>query len=99
MCVAIPSRVIELAETTATVERFGERLDVSLMLLPEPVELGDYVIVQARAYAVEKMGAAEAEESLALFREWLEIEDASGGEAELEPPEDAPSSRRQSRGP
>ena len=81
MCVAIPSRVVELDETTATVERFGDRLVVSLILLPEPVELGDYVIVQARAYAVEKVGAEEAEQSLALFREWLAAEDEEGGEA------------------
>ena len=35
MCVAIPSRVVESDGSTATVERFGEQLEVSLMLLAE----------------------------------------------------------------
>jgi hydrogenase expression/formation protein HypC len=74
MCIAIPSQVIEIIDSTATVQRFGEQLSVSLMLLPEPVELGDYVIVQARSFAIEKIPAEEAEKSLALFREWLDAE-------------------------
>ena len=82
MCVAIPSRVVEIGDSTATVERFGERLVVSTLLLPDPVELGDYVILQARSYAVEKIGAAEAQESLALFREWLAMAGDEGGEFE-----------------
>jgi hydrogenase expression/formation protein HypC len=96
MCVAIPSRVVELDETTATVERFGDRLVVSLILLHEPVELGDYLIVQARAYAVEKIGAEEAEQSLALFREWLAAEHEEGGEAA--PLAETPSRTGASRG-
>ena len=80
MCVAIPSRVVEIGNSTATVERFGERLVVSTLLLPDPVELGDYVILQARRYAIEKIGAAEAQQSLALFREWLALDDGEGAE-------------------
>jgi hydrogenase expression/formation protein HypC len=80
MCVAIPSKVVEVGDSTATVERFGERLVVSTMLLPDPVALGDYVILQARRFAVEKIGAAEAQESLALFREWLAMDGDEAGE-------------------
>lgn len=80
MCVAIPSRVVEIGESTATVERFGERLVVSTLLLPDPVELGDYVILRARRYAIEKIGAAEAQESLALFREWSAMIDDEAAE-------------------
>jgi hydrogenase expression/formation protein HypC len=80
MCIAIPSKVIEIGDSTATVERFGEQLVVSTMLLSDPVELGDYVIVQARTYAIEKVGAAEARESLELFREWLTSAGDDGGE-------------------
>jgi hydrogenase expression/formation protein HypC len=82
MCIAIPSQVVEIVDSTATVERFGEQLSVSLMLLPEPVELGDYVIVQARSFAIEKIPAEEAEKSLELFREWLGAEDSEAGEVE-----------------
>jgi hydrogenase expression/formation protein HypC len=76
MCIAIPSRVIEIRGSTATVERFGERLEVNLMLLPEPVEPGDFLIVQARAWAIEKIGAEEAERSLELFRECFALLEA-----------------------
>lgn len=82
MCIAIPSKVVEIRDSLATVERFGERLVVSTLLLPEPVEPGDYVILQARTYAVEKIGEAEALESLALFREWLALAGEEGGELE-----------------
>jgi hydrogenase expression/formation protein HypC len=82
MCVAIPSKVVEIGDSIATVERFGERLVVSTLLLPDPVALGDYVIVQARSYAVEKIAAAEAQEALALFREWFATAGDADGEFE-----------------
>jgi hydrogenase expression/formation protein HypC len=82
MCVAIPSRVVELGDSTATVERFGERIVVSLLMLAEPVELGDYLIIQARSFAVEKLELEDAEASLALFREWLALSGAEESEAE-----------------
>jgi len=79
MCVAIPSQVVDIGDSTLTVERLGERIVVSRMLLTDAVELGDYVIIQARAYAIEKVGAAEAQESLALFREWIALADTDAG--------------------
>jgi hydrogenase expression/formation protein HypC len=82
MCIAIPSKVVEIGESTATVERFGERLVVSTILLLEPVALGEYVTIQARRYAVERIDASEARESLALFEEWLAMVGVEGGEVE-----------------
>jgi hydrogenase expression/formation protein HypC len=76
MCIAIPSRVVEIRGSTATVERFGERLEVSLMMLAEPVEPGDFLIVQARSWAVEKLGAEDAERALELFRECFSLLEA-----------------------
>jgi hydrogenase expression/formation protein HypC len=67
MCIAIPARVVELRETSALVERYGERLEVSLLLLEEPVALGDYLIVQAQAFAVRKIDPDEAQEAYRLF--------------------------------
>ena len=67
MCIAIPARVVEVRETGAVVERYGERLEVSLLLLEEPVAPGDYLIVQARAYAVEKIAPEDAMEIQRLF--------------------------------
>lgn len=62
MCMAIPSRIVALAGEMATVECFGERRDVSLMLMNSDVGLGDYVLVQAGGFAYERIdeGAAHA---------------------------------------
>lgn len=67
MCIAIPAQVIEVRETSAVVERYGERLEVSLLLLEEPAALGDYLIIQAQTYAVRKIDPAEALETYRLF--------------------------------
>jgi hydrogenase expression/formation protein HypC len=71
MCIAIPARIVELHGANALVERYGERLEVSLLLLSESVEIGDYLIVQARAYAVEKVPPEEAREIYRLFDEFI----------------------------
>ena len=53
MCMAIPSRIVALNGLLATVEAFGERRDVSLMLLAEPPVLGDYLLIQAGGFAFQ----------------------------------------------
>lgn len=72
MCIAIPAQVVAVSGSNALVERYGEQLEVSLLLLDEPVEPGDYLIVQARAYAVEKIAPEEAREAYRLFDEIIE---------------------------
>lgn len=73
MCIAIPARVVAVDGLTAEVERFGERSSVSLFLLAEPVAAGDYLILQAQRFAVEKIGPAEAEAAWRLFAEVLGV--------------------------
>jgi len=68
MCLAIPAEIIEIHEDMATV-RVGEALrKASLMLLPEPARLGEFVIVHA-GFALHKVDPGEAAESLKLLRE------------------------------
>lgn len=68
MCLAIPAEVMKIQGEMATV-RVGDALrKASLMLLPEPAEIGDYVIVHA-GFALHKIDPVEAEESLRLLRE------------------------------
>jgi hydrogenase expression/formation protein HypC len=55
MCLAIPSKVLEIRAGMATVECFGSRRNVSLLLLDEDVAVGDYLLVQAGGYACEKV--------------------------------------------
>ncbi|HEX7155759.1 MAG TPA: HypC/HybG/HupF family hydrogenase formation chaperone [Burkholderiaceae bacterium] len=71
MCWAIPSRVISTEGDTACVECFDVRREVSLTLLPEPVAVGDFVLVRAGRFAVEKIGAGHAQEVLDLFERVL----------------------------
>jgi len=54
MCLAIPSRVISIDDLTATIDVFGARRQVSLMLLPEEPRIGDYVLVHA-GFAIQKL--------------------------------------------
>lgn len=75
MCLAVPSRVVALDGLLATVEAFGERRQVSLMLLNEEVSLGDYLLIQAGNFAFERVEAERAEESLRLMEELM----AGGG--------------------
>ena len=72
MCLAIPAEVIQIEDETATV-RVGDALrKASLMLLPEPARLGDYVIVHA-GFALHKIDPEEAAESLRLLREMASL--------------------------
>jgi hydrogenase expression/formation protein HypC len=67
MCMAIPSRIVALSGEMATVECFGEQRDVSLMLINSPLELGDYVLVQAGGFAYEKVTPSAAQETLGIL--------------------------------
>jgi hydrogenase expression/formation protein HypC len=72
MCLAVPSRVIEINGDMATVEAFGETRQVSLLLMPEAVALGDYLLIQVGGFAFERVEPERAEESLRLMREMME---------------------------
>jgi len=68
MCLAIPARVVETIDAeTALVDLAGVKKAVSLALV-EDVAVGDYVIVHV-GFALQKLDAAEAERTLALFAE------------------------------
>ncbi len=71
MCLAVPSRVVEINGDLATVEAFGETRQVSLLLMPEEVALGDYVLIQAGGFAFERVEPERAEESLRLMQELM----------------------------
>lgn len=77
MCLAAPSRVLEVSEGTALTECFGQLREVSLLLLNEDVVVGDYLLIQAGGFAFERVEQGRAEEALALMRELME----QGGDA------------------
>jgi hydrogenase expression/formation protein HypC len=47
MCLAVPSNVISIDNDIATIDVYGARKEVNIMLLPETPRLGDYVLVHA----------------------------------------------------
>jgi hydrogenase nickel incorporation protein HypA/HybF len=60
VCLAVPSKVIAIQDDVATIDVFGARRDVSLTLLPEGPEVGDYVLVHA-GFAIQRITKASAE--------------------------------------
>jgi len=74
MCLAVPTLVLRTDGMTATVDAYGARRDVSLLLLPEEVSAGDYVLVHA-GFAIQKLDKETAGETLSLLDEILKAED------------------------
>lgn len=77
MCLAAPSRVLEVRDGMALTECFGQQREVSLLLMNEDVAVGDYLLIQAGGFAFERVEAQRAEEALSLMRETME----QGGDA------------------
>jgi hydrogenase expression/formation protein HypC len=71
MCLAVPSKVINIDNLLATVDVFGARREVSLILLPEEAQVGEYVLVHA-GFAIQKVDEAVALDSMKLIREYAE---------------------------
>ncbi len=74
MCLAIPSRIIKKDDLMATVDVMGARLEVSLMIMPEEVREGDFVLVHA-GFAIQKVDRQSAHEVLQLLAPLLEQEE------------------------
>ncbi len=76
MCLAMPAKILSLLEDSrAKVDYGGVTREINISLIEMP-KVGDYVIVHA-GYAIQTLDAAEAEETLELFRQLLEM-DSSG---------------------
>lgn len=71
MCLAYPSKVLAVDGDLATVEAAGQQRTVSLVLLDEPVAVGDYVLVMNNAFAFERVEHERAREALALIDDVL----------------------------
>ncbi len=71
MCIAIPSRIVTIGDMTATVDVYGARREVSLLLMPEEAKIDDYVLVHA-GFAIQKIDSDAAAESLKLIKELID---------------------------
>ena len=70
MCLAIPSKIIKVEDMRATVDVYGAQRDISLIVLQDEVQVGDYVIVHA-GFAIQKLREDVAKETLGYFNEYL----------------------------
>ena len=71
MCLAIPSKIIEKDQFRAVVDVYGARREINLMLMPEEVDLGDYVLVHA-GFAIQKVDDEAAREALKVISAIIE---------------------------
>jgi hydrogenase expression/formation protein HypC len=71
MCLAIPSKIIEKDQFRAVVDVYGARREINLMLMPEEVDLGDYVLVHA-GFAIQKVDEVAAQEALKVISTIIE---------------------------
>lgn len=71
MCLAAPSLVLEVNDGMAVTECFGEIRRVSLLLMNEDVQVGDYLLIQAGGFAFERVEPERALEALALMQELM----------------------------
>jgi len=71
MCLAIPSKIIEKDQFRAVVDVYGARREINLMLMPEDVDLGDYVLVHA-GFAIQKVDEVAAQEALKVISTIIE---------------------------
>ncbi|WP_058558120.1 HypC/HybG/HupF family hydrogenase formation chaperone [Thiohalocapsa sp. ML1] len=71
MCIGIPMQIIAINGMVARCEAKGAERDATLLLLgPDEVAVGDYVVVHL-GHAIERIDAARAAEAWALYDEML----------------------------
>ncbi|PLX69272.1 MAG: HypC/HybG/HupF family hydrogenase formation chaperone [Denitrovibrio sp.] len=71
MCLGFPGQIVELEDIMATVDIAGTKREVSIMILPDEVVLGDWVMVHA-GMAIAKMDPEEAQKTLQVLQEFAD---------------------------
>ena len=74
MCLSIPAKVEKIENDMATVSVGGTRYEASLQMLDD-VEVGDYILMHT-GFAIQKLDPEEAEQSLKVFEEFEELNEA-----------------------
>ena len=82
MCLGVPGKVVEIYEANGLimgkVDFGGVKREVCLEYIPE-IEIGQYVIVHV-GFAINQMSEEEAEETLDLLRQIIDIGEEIGPE-------------------
>lgn len=74
MCLAVPSKIVEIQGTLAKVSVDGVIRETSLALIDD-AQIGDYVIVHA-GFAISKLDESAARQTLEDMRQILAADDA-----------------------
>lgn len=77
MCLAVPSKIIDIQDSLARVDVDGVVREASLLILDD-VKIGDYVIVHA-GFAISKLDEQAALQTLADMRSMLAADRARDG--------------------
>jgi len=76
MCLAIPGKIIEIEKNNEhAIVDYGDGTKRKANVTLINPKIGDYVLVHA-GFAIEILNEKEAQETLALFREILSMEEA-----------------------
>ena len=86
MCLGIPMQVVSIDEAgqAGVAQTGGVSRPVRLDLVEDP-KLGDFILVHA-GYAIQKLSAEEAEETLSLLKEFIEAGEEGAELLETEKP-------------
>ena len=69
MCLSIPSKVVHIdSENMATVDTMGVKRQVTLDLISEEVNVGDYVLIHV-GFAMNKIDKEDAELSIQAYQD------------------------------
>jgi len=74
MCLGVPGKVLTVDGDVATVDFWGVRKSIRLDVVDEPVAPGDYVLNHV-GFAIRRIPAEQAEETLRLYESLLAAED------------------------
>ena len=77
MCLAIPSKIVEIVDGMATIDVDGVTRKASLLMV-EDAAVGDYVIVHA-GFAIKKIDEQVAMESMQILKEAADFVDKKEG--------------------
>ncbi|MBK5225237.1 MAG: HypC/HybG/HupF family hydrogenase formation chaperone [Thermoleophilia bacterium] len=77
MCLAIPAKIVNIDNQSATVEVGGVTRQASIVLLPD-ARLGNYILIHA-GFAISLVDEAEALETIKLFQQLSEGLDGENG--------------------
>ncbi len=82
MCLAVPGKIVEIYEAgglkMGRVDFGGVTREACLAYVPD-VQIGDYTVIHV-GFAINRLNEAEAQESLALLQEIVDLDEELGPE-------------------